>query len=107
MESISLLKLSSEQLEAIEVLAGLQYTNVQIALYLGFEIKNFIKNVNLPESQIQYHINRGKLISDYKVAEKLLNDAKAGNLTAVMLLEKAKMKQEIEAIKSKLFYGED
>lgn len=98
---------SQEELESIEHLAGLNYTPLQMATFLDVEPVRFIKALHVANSVIKFHINKGKLESEYLVNEKLLQNAKSGNLTAVMMFNNARDRNDIESIKRRILYGED
>ncbi|MFY0481457.1 hypothetical protein ACI6PS_02530 [Flavobacterium sp. PLA-1-15] len=98
---------SQEELESIEHLAGLNYTPLQMATFLDQDPVRFLRAMSVSNSIIQFHINKGKLESDFLVNEKVLQNAKTGNLTAVMIFNQAREKNDVESIKRRILYGED
>ena len=98
---------SQEELDTIQGLAGLNYTPLQMATYLEVEPVRFLKALKVANSIISFNINKGKLEAEFQVNEKLLQNAKSGNLTAVMMFNNARDRNDIESIKRRILYGED
>lgn len=101
------LKLSDEELDAIEKLASLGYSRRQMAMYLDVSFKEFKKACDTLASEVEHRIKKGKLEADYLINEKLLEGAKGGNITSTQEYKKAQAKIELEQYKSKMIYGED
>jgi|SRR5690606_12339190 hypothetical protein len=95
------MKFTEEEYQTIEDLAGLNYLPSQIAMYLDVDKKDFIKQINNPESTISYHFTRGKLIAEAAVNIKLLENAKSGNITAAQIFQKESRRIEIQNIRNR------
>lgn len=104
---INVLKLSDEELEAIERMASLNYTKRQMAMYLDKSYREFTKACEVPNSEILYRISKGKLEADFKIQDKLLENAESGNITAIQIFDKFRQNTEVENIKARIIYGEE
>jgi predicted DNA-binding protein YlxM (UPF0122 family) len=82
------MNLNQDQLVEIERLSGLNYSLDEIAMYLDVDRIAFFEEFNLPDSQVAYTVQRGKLLSKAQVEQELLKSAKNGNITAIQILEK-------------------
>ncbi|AGN89404.1 hypothetical protein LIT13_01335 [Flavobacterium psychrophilum] len=101
------LMLSDEQFDTIASLASLNYSEAQMAIYLELDYLAFEKSRKAANSKIQFYITKGKLESKFLVNEKLLVNAKAGNITAAQEYKKATDANDVEEIKRKILYHED
>jgi hypothetical protein len=104
---INTLRLSEEELEAIERMSSLNYTKRQMAMYLDKSYKEFLSAVEVLNSEVAYRISKGKLEADFKIQDKLLENAKSGNITAIQMFDKFRFDNEIENIKARILYGEE
>lgn len=100
-------RLSQEELEQIESLAGAGYDPVKIAMYLDVPKKDFMKDWQNKDSAIRYHYDRGILLIDANAGMKLAENAMSGNITAHQQLEKIREGQRIEMLKKRYLYGEE
>lgn len=91
--------------ETIEQLAGCNYGPRQIALYLGFNEKQFLNEWNNPDSNIRHHFDKGRLQADFEVNQKLLDNSRSGNITAVQIYEKNRQSVRMEELKHQIFFG--
>lgn len=101
------LKLSEEELQSIEDLSALGYTINQMAMFLEKSPKEFKKSIAGINSEIDFRIKKWKLEADFLINQKMLDNAKSGNITAAQEYKKAQDKIELENIKAKFLYGED
>ena len=97
------LALLSEE-EIIEQLAGCNYGPRDIAVYLGADVKEFLEQWNTPDSTIRKHYDRGRLLAQAQVNQKLLDNAKSGNITAAQIYEKNRQAIEVENLKQRIFF---
>lgn len=58
------------------------------------------------ESLVRTHFDRGILLTDFKIAEKLKATAEAGNITATQEFRKIQEANKIEQLKQELFDNE-
>lgn len=100
-------RLSDEELEQLEDLAGAGYSAEQIAMYLDVQKKDFLQDFYDLESLIHYHYQRGMLKVDAAAGMKLAQNAADGNITAHQQLEKIRERQFIEREKKRIIYGEE
>ncbi len=88
------LKLSQEQYETIEDLAACNYAPRQMAVYLDCDEAEFMRQYYKPDSLVRFHFNKGVLAANFEVDQKLLENAKTGNITASQEYKKAAEKRE-------------
>ena len=74
--------------------------------YLNLPLQLFIQEAKTKDSDIWDAIQRGALQADFEIQEKLLQNAKTGNITAAQVYEKNKAQKETENLKARIFYGE-
>lgn len=91
--------------ETIEQLAGAGYGPEKIALYLGTDVRKFLREWRNPESLYRYHYDRGVLMVDAQVGAKLAANAAGGNITAVQQLAKLRTEQFIEDCKKQIYWN--
>ena len=101
------LKLSEEEFDQIEQLAGVGYGPEKIAMYLGVKKSDFMKEWKTPDSMVDHHYRRGVLITEAEAGMKLGENARAGNITAFQQLQNLKAAQEMEDLKKRILYGEE
>ena len=99
------MKLSQEEFEMIEDLAASNYAPSQIATYLSLDKKEFLERWNDPESTVRHHYDKGKLTADFEINQKLLINAKSGNITAAQIFEKNRERVNVENLKQQIFFG--
>ena len=100
------LKLTEEEFETIEQLAGANYTPDKIALYISQEKKSFLKELYNPDSEVRICYNRGLLRTEFNVINKQRELAESGNITAAQIFLKESEKVKIENIRNQCLFGE-
>lgn len=98
--------LTPEQIEEIEMLAGINYTVRKIAMYLDIPPKELQKEFENKESIFRYHYDRGKLISQAQIDMANMQRAKGGNQTAIQQFEKIRQNRHFETMRDQLLYGD-
>ncbi len=101
------IRLSQEELEQVEQLAGAGYGPERIAVYLGEPVKAFMKEWRNPESLIRYHYDRGVLLTDAEIGMKLMENAKGGNITAAQQLAKIRWEQFLNDAKNQIYFSSE
>ncbi|MEI6865797.1 hypothetical protein [Flavicella sp.] len=96
------LKLSQEEYESIENLAACNYSPTQVAVYLTAPIDEFLYQYKKPDSLVREHYDRGVLLAQFEVDNKLLENAKSGNITATQEFKKAQEKRTFENHKNRI-----
>lgn len=99
---INPLKLSQEEFETIENLAATNYAPADIAIYLDVDIKLFLEQFYNTTSKVRHHYNRGRLVSDFEKDNKMLENAKSGNITAYQESNKSAEKRAFENHKNRI-----
>lgn len=97
------IKLCEEEYADIEKLAGTGYTPEEIAMYLSVDPIEFKRQLAKEESTVRFHYNKGILTTNYEISEKLLENAKSGNITAVEIFQKRQEAVFVHNIKRKFF----
>ncbi len=100
------MKFTEEEYQTIEDMAGLNYLPSEIAVYLDVPKKDFVTVYNNKESLVRYHYDRGKLVATMEVNQKLLENAKAGNITAAQIYQKESKSIAAQNIRNKILFGE-
>lgn len=101
------IRLSDEELEQLEDLAGAGYSLEQIAMYLDVPKSDFIAEYFDLDSLIHYHYQRGVLKVDAEAGMKLAENAKSGNITAHQQLEKIRWAQYVAREKKRIIYSQE
>jgi hypothetical protein len=99
------LKLSEEELDAVESLSSSNYSLEKIAIYLEkdfFEIQN---EFNIPDSEFRLRYDRGQLIPVYEINNKQKELALSGNITAAQIFLKESNNVKIVNIRNKCLFG--
>lgn len=96
------LKLSDEEFETIENLAATNYGPRDIAIYLDIVLKDFLTEFHKPTSKVRHHYNKGILQASFEIDNKLLENAKSGNITAAQESKKASAKRAFENHKNRI-----
>jgi len=99
------IKLSQEEYENIEDLAACNYTPTQVAMCLDVDPVEFQRQLNDDTSLIYHHFNRGILLSNFEINQKLLDNAKSGNITAVEIFQKRQESVNLHNIKRRILNG--
>jgi len=100
------MQLSPEQFNDIEQLASINYSVMQIAMYLDIDHNQFQRAFNEPDSLIRYHYDRGKLVTQAEIDKANLKRAKDGNMTSIQQWKKDSTTQNLENLKKQVFYDE-
>ncbi len=93
------MKFSREEYETIEDLAACHYGPREIAIYLEVPTEAFYNAWNREEDRyiegtIRYHYERGLLVARAEMEMKILESAKAGNVTSIQQWKKAQSEQD-------------
>ena len=99
--------LTEEQCNHIEQLAAINYSPKQIALYLGNDEKEFLKEFHKDNSKIKLHYDRGSLMAQAEIDQANLKRARDGSLTAIQQWKKDARHQRFENLKLKLLYDKE
>lgn len=91
--------------EELENLSALGYTYLDMAMYFAVDDALFIDAASDPSSRIYYHIKRGLITASFDEGRSLLNDAKAGNITASQRLSQIRRERGFEITKLDVFGG--
>ncbi|MHA7822462.1 hypothetical protein ACVVIH_06840 [Chryseobacterium arthrosphaerae] len=100
-------RLSQDQLEQIEDLAGAGYDIDRIAIYLDIPKKDLRKEFQIEDSFVRYHYFRGILIVDAESGIKLAQIAQTGNITANQQIMKIRESQRLDELRKRIMYGEE
>ncbi len=95
------MKFSQEEYETIEQLAACHYGPREIAVYLEVPTEKFYNAWNNEEDRytegtIRYHYERGLLVARAEMEVKVLESAKAGNITSIQQWKKAQTEQDFK-----------
>ncbi len=96
-------RLADEELEELENLAAIGYSAEKCAMILEQDVRLFLRDYRTPGTPVHYHYRLGSLRAQADVNLKLLENARAGNLTAVQQYQKVMEEQRIENIKQEIF----
>ncbi|MDN3665618.1 hypothetical protein ACFFU1_16695 [Algibacter miyuki] len=96
------LKLSQEEFETIENLAATNYAPSDIALYLDVDKQLFLQEFHNPASSVRHHYNKGCLVASFEKDNKMLENAKGGNITAYQESNKSAAKRAFENHKQRI-----
>jgi len=97
------IKLCQEEYDDIEKLAGTGYTPDEIAMYLSVDAEEFKRQLAKEDSLVRFHYNRGLLIVNYEISEKLQENARSGNITAVEIFQKRQEAVYVHNLRRKFF----
>lgn len=93
------MRLTKENLLVIEKLGASNYAPRQVCLYFGFDKRKFYKEFENENSELRVAFERGKLKADFDISDKLLENATAGNITAIQIFSN---KQEERSVQEKI-----
>lgn len=99
------MKFTEEEYESIEDLSACNYSPQRIAMYLSVDKADFLSAWFDSTSLIRFHYDKGQLTAEFEIAQKRLENAKKGNLTADQQHANELEKRRVENIKLKLLYG--
>jgi hypothetical protein len=89
--------------ETVIKLAGCNYTVRQMAIYFGIDVEILQNEYDNKDSDFYKNYQRGRLMAQAEIDMKLLDDAKAGNLTATLQHKKAAKAAQLAQLKDELF----
>jgi len=98
-----LINLSDEHKETLEKLSALGLSHTEMATYLSFDQQLFTEAASDPDSNIAYHIHRGKLMSMVNEQMALLTDAWQGDVPASTQLANIRRNRGWETSKLDIF----
>lgn len=98
---------SDEELDTIAGLSALNYSKEKMAMYLDVDVNQFKKAIMVDNSAVLFYIQKGKLEAGFLTQEKLLDNAKSGNITAFQEYRKTVAAQEVENVKKRILFYED
>lgn len=103
------MELSTDQIKTVEILAGNQFSPVQIAMIMNLPTSEFVSLCDIDENDpdykpghVKYHYDRGILIAKAEVDKGTLKRAKDGNQTSIQQFKKDVWQQKIEHEKQKI-----
>ena len=99
------MKLSQEEYEQIEDLSAANYGVDKIALYLSQDKAEFRREWEKADSLVRHHYDRGQLVADFEINQKLLENARSGNITAAQIFEKNRERVQVENLKEQIYFG--
>jgi len=91
--------------EEIARMAACGFTNTEMALALGYDVKAFKALAEEVDSKIWTAIAAGKLQSDFAVIEKQRQLAESGNITAVQIFDKLTKSKKAQQLKERIYFG--
>lgn len=96
------LQLSDEEFATIENLAATNYTIANMALYLGVNAVDLENQYKNKASKVRFHYDKGILSAQFEKDNKMLENAKSGNITAYQESNKAAEKRAFENHKNRI-----
>src|SRR5680860_1842452 len=99
------LVLSQEDFETIEDLAASNYGPDQVAKYLSLDKTDFREEWNNLKSKIRHHYDKGQLTAEFEINQKLLDNARSGNITAAQIFEKNRDRVQTENLKNQIYFA--
>lgn len=100
------MELTAEQNSQLEDLAAINYSLQDIAMYLDVQYQEFLLAFNLPDSELKYHYNRGKLMAQAEIDKANLKKAKDGSATSIQQWKKDANLQKLENLKKKILFDQ-
>tara|TARA_R100000306_G_C4366839_1_gene138063 strand:+ start:110 stop:433 length:324 start_codon:yes stop_codon:yes gene_type:complete len=91
--------------EEISRMAACGFTNTEMALALGYDVKAFKALAEEVDSKIWTAIQAGKLQSEFMLIDKQRQLAESGNITAAQTFLKIKEAKDVLAIKNRIWFG--
>lgn len=105
----ALRELTPEEFDDIEKLAGMGWNLKKIAMYLGCSYASFQRHydncLEIVPGTIRYHYDRGIIIIQGSIDEKIISKASEGNLTAIQIYEKKQAENKIRDLKTDILHG--
>lgn len=97
------MELTEKQKADIEQMGAINYSLKRLALYLGFNQEEVIREYQDEESDLRYHYDRGQLIAQADIDLEVMKSAKDGNLTATQIYKKSEKQNRLNNLKHELF----
>lgn len=97
--------LSQEDFETIEDLAASNYGPDQVAKYLSLDKTDFREEWANLKSKIRHHYDKGQLTAEFEINQKLLDNARSGNITAAQIFEKNRDRVQTENLKKQIYFA--
>jgi len=91
--------------EEIARMAACGFTNTEMALALGYDVKAFKALAEEVDSKIWTAIAAGKLQSEFNVMDKQRLLAESGNITAAQTFQKMKEAKDVASVKNRIWFG--
>jgi len=101
------LRLSDEQLTAVEDLAAVNYSPEKIALYLDVSKEAFLSHYYDHMSDIRQAYDKGQLQAEFMINQKQLELAKSGNITAAQIFLKESERVRVDNIRKQVLFGNE
>ena len=101
------LRLSDEQITAVEDLAAVNYSPEKIALYLDVSKEAFLSYYYDPLSDIRQAYDKGQLQAEFMINQKQLELAKSGNITAAQIFLKESERVRVDNIRKQVLFGNE
>lgn len=97
------MELTDKQKADIERMGAINYSIKRIALYLGFNTNDVMKEYQDEESDLRYHYERGQLMAQTDIDTEVMKSAKDGNLTATQIYKRSEKQNRLNNLKNELF----
>lgn len=97
-----MMQITEEERAEIEKLSALGYSHKDIAMYFDWDIVELRRELRNPESVVNYHYQRGKLIVKANSNIKMLEAAEKGNITAIQQLARSMKEKKYEDLLNSL-----
>lgn len=92
--------------ETIERLAAVNYSYDEMAIYVGMKKSSFRKEATTVDSAIWTAIQKGRLMAQFEIDDKLAQNARSGNITAAQMYKKSVEEKRAENLKAQIFYAD-
>lgn len=102
-EVANVLRLSEEEYAMIEQLAACNYSPQQIAIMLDVNQKLLVNLIQDASSEVYRRYYKGILQSQFDINQKLLENARKGNITATQQFAKNAEQVKVDNLREKFF----
>jgi len=92
-------------METIARLSAVNYSYDEMAIYLGMSKSEFRKKATTEDHEIWEAVQRGRLESQFEIDDKLSQNARSGNVTAVQVSEKRRKYKDFQNLKALVYAG--
>lgn len=99
------LLLSEEELKVVEDMSSVNYGPEKIAMNLGVDKRQFLREFFKKTSEVRMAYDRGQLTADFAVNSKQMELAKSGNITSAQIFLKEAEARKIETLRNQILYG--